>query len=174
MGGDGDESSGDQGYDSGGSSGEDTGGYGDAGGYQDSGYGYGDSGTGEGSGGGDAGSCLIVFGDMALAGYGGIGAAPLVQIDPDDNPDNHVVLHIGAGCQAVWLDVNAGTAACDYSDTTDVDGTAQPSVDNLSLGPQQSDWRTVKLGRVSAGRHTFTATLNGGTQGTHDFDVSDT
>lgn len=137
----------------------------------DGGTGGGDGGTG---GEAPAGQAIIAFTDV-YAGDANTGMGPRVIIDVDDNPDNHHVLHVGAGCVAVWGEINSGNAdAVNYSDQYKIDG-VDHTVDELNLGIGQHTTRSVKLGRLTAGKHDFEITLNGGPAWgeDHQFDVSD-
>lgn len=125
-----------------------------------------------GGNGAQAGTCVIGFVDV-YAGDANTGPGPRVIVDTEDNPDNHYVLHVDAGCLAVWGEGNFGTADCTYADSWTLDGGSANSLDNLNLPPDQTVTRSVSLGRLSAGRHTFTVTLNNGAVGEdRDFDVS--
>jgi hypothetical protein len=136
----------------------------------------GDAGPGGDGGGGNGqqpGQPIIGFVDV-YAGDANTGMGPRVIIDTEDNPDNHHVLHIGAGCVAVWGEGNGGTAEGPYADTWAIDGGSDQTLDNLTLAPQITTTRSVSLGRLTAGKHTFTLTLNGVAYGEdRDFDVSD-
>lgn len=114
----------------------------------------------------DAGSPLIVFADIQML-TANEGAAPMMGIDPDDNPDNHDVPTTGCGIHAVWADFNAGTAdAQGYSDSWTLDpagGSAgSGTLDNLDLPMGHGTMREVKLGRLEAGHYNLTVTLNNG------------
>ena len=118
------------------------------------------------AGGHDAGTPLIVFADMQMLTES-VGAAPLLGIDTDDNPNNNEVPRADNGIQASWADFNRGTAdAQGYSDTWTLQpaGSTQGSgsVDNLNLTMGRGEMRSVKLGRLPAGHYDFTVTLNGG------------
>lgn len=122
-------------------------------------------------GGGDAGTCVIGFVNV-YAGDSDTGFQPRVILDVDDNPDNHHVMHVDAGCLAVWGEGNGGTADCTYSDVWTLDGGSPNSIDNLNLPPGKTTTRSVPLGRLAKGKHTFEVTLNGGAKGSHlDFEV---
>lgn len=126
--------------------------------------------AGAGDAGGGAGTCVIGFVDV-YAGDSNTGMGPLVIVDTDDNPDGHLVLHVGAGCLAVWGEGNGGTADCTYSDTWKLDDGAENSLDNLNLPPGQTTTRSVSLGRLSAGHHKFEVWLNNGAYGSNEFSV---
>ncbi len=122
--------------------------------------------------GGNAGTCVIAFVDV-LAGDANTGQGPRVIVDTEDNPDNHYVLHVDAGCLAVWGEGNFGDGDCTYSDTWSVDGGTEHSIDNLTLPHGTSTTRSVQLGRLTAGKHSFKVTLNGLAVGEHlDFEVA--
>lgn len=133
---------------------------------------------GQGGGGHDAGTPLIVFADMQML-TANAGAAPMLWIDSDDNPNNNDVPRADNGIQGSWADYNAGTAdAQGYSDTWTLNpagGTqGSGSVDNLNLARQHGEMRNVKLGRLPAGHYDFTVTLNGGVSLQHlNFEVQD-
>jgi hypothetical protein len=120
----------------------------------------------------EAGECVIVFVDV-YAGDANTGMGPRVIVDTDDNPDGHYVLHVDAGCLAVWGEANVGTGDCYYVDQWSLDDGGWNDIDGLSLAPNQSTTRSVSLGRLSEGKHTFQLYLNGAAFGEHkDFDVS--
>ena len=129
--------------------------------------GLGGQGDQGGQGGGhDAGTPLIVFADMQLLTES-VGAAPMLWIDPDDNPNNNDVPRADNGILASWADFNRGTAdAQGYSDTWSLNpaGSTQGSgsADSLNLPMGRGEMRSVKLGRLPAGHYDFTVTLNGG------------
>ena len=119
-----------------------------------------------GGGGQDAGAPLIVFADMQMLTEN-VGAAPILGIDTDDNPNNNEVPRADNGIQGSWADFNRGTAdAHDYSDTWTLApaGSTQGSgtVEHLNLLMGHGEMRSVKLGRLPAGHYDFTVTLNGG------------
>ncbi|HEU5474330.1 MAG TPA: hypothetical protein VFV67_27095 [Actinophytocola sp.] len=129
-------------------------------------------GAGGSDGSADAGTPVIVFVDV-YAGSANTGPGPRVIVDQDDNPDDHLVLHVDAGCLAVWGEGNAGTADGVYSDSWSLEDGTTGTLDDLSLLPEHTVTRSVRLGRLGAGRHTFSVTLNGQAFGEdRDFDVA--
>ena len=138
----------------------------------------GQSGQGGQGGGHDAGTALIVFADMQMLTENA-GAAPMLWIDSDDNPNNNDVPRADNGIQGSWADFNRGTAdAQGYSDTCTLSpaGNTQGSgsLDNLNLAMGHGEMRNVKLGRLPAGHYDFTVTLNGGVSLQHlNFEVQD-
>jgi hypothetical protein len=131
----------------------------------------GSEGSGDG-GGGDAASCVIAFVDV-YAGNQSTGMGPLVIVDTEDNPDDHYVLHVDAGCVAVWGEGNFGNGDCTYVDTWVLDGGSSQDTEDLSLAPGTSTTRSVSLGRLSAGSHKFEVWLNNGAYGSNEFTVED-
>lgn len=118
-----------------------------------------------------AGQCVIGFVDV-YAGDANTGQGPRVIVDTNDNPENHYVLHVNAGCLAVWGEGNGGNADCTYVDQWAIDGGGWNDISGLNLPPNQTTTRSVSLGRLSAGSHTFQVYLNGVAFGEHrDFDV---
>jgi hypothetical protein len=79
---------------------------------------------------------------------------------------------VEAGCLAAWGEGNFGDGDCTYADSWTLDGGSPNSIDNLNLPPAKTITRSVSLGRLSKGKHTFEVTLNGGAWGEHrDFEV---
>ena len=122
------------------------------------------------AGGAGAGTCVIGFVDAVFDGQS-LGMGPLVLIDTADNPDNHHVKHVDAGCVAAWGEGNGGTADCTYDDTWQLDGGAVNQLPGLNLPPGTTTVRSVPLGRLSKGKHKFEVTLNGAAYGSNEFEV---
>lgn len=125
-----------------------------------------------GSGGGDAGTPQLVFADVNMLTQN-VGAGPLLGIDPNDNPNNNHDPHPDNGIQAVWAEVNIGTAdAVDYSDTWTLNPAGSTSgsgtLDHQTLPAHQpGQMRVIQLGRLPAGTYDFDLTLYGGAPGSH-------
>jgi hypothetical protein len=117
-------------------------------------------------------------GDAGAAEFGFDNNGLIVQVDQSDNPDNHVVLHVNAGTEAVFTICNMGTAQATASVTISVDDQQVQTWASGSIQAGQCAGANVPgCGRFSAGSHTFRAVVTPGHAGsdvtTNSVDIGD-
>jgi hypothetical protein len=142
--------------------------------------GQGQQGAQAGAAGGAAADAGAAVGAGAAADAGAAGAAGagefgfdnnglIVQVDQSDNPDNHVVLHVDAGTEAVFMVCNMGTAQGIATVTIYVDDQQVQTWTSGTVAAGDCESASVSgCGRYGAGSHTFRAIVTPGHSGNDD------
>jgi len=87
----------------------------------------------------------------------------LVNVDDEDNPNNHVILHSDAGTKVSFSVYNAGNASGTCTVDIEINNQWVKSWTSSMLSPGTSESTEVKgLGRYPAGWYEFLAYVNPG------------
>jgi hypothetical protein len=108
-------------------------------------------------------------GDAGAAEFGFDNNGLIVQVDQSDNPDNHVVLHVDAGTEAVFTVCNMGPAQGTATVTIHVDDQQVQTWTSGTVAAGQCEGANVSgCGRYGAGSHTVRAIVTPGHPGNDD------